>query len=108
MRLAGPFLDDYPSAIPEAHSHKHGHTSSRGVPSRSIALADLAGVGPRCYPIIQRPGPAFGRPEDKLRPVPMVGTGPRPPVPCEGRSELATLSVVTPEWIEKRLAALPD
>ena len=24
------------------------------------------------------------------------------------RSELATLSGVTPEWIEKRLAALPD
>lgn len=27
---------------------------------------------------------------------------------AEARSELATLSGVTPEWIEKRLAALPD
>jgi hypothetical protein len=27
---------------------------------------------------------------------------------AEARSELMTLSGVTPEWIEKRLAALPD
>jgi hypothetical protein len=51
-------------------------------PPRSIALADLAGDGPRCYPVRPAPGPAFGRPEDKLRPLPMVGIGPGPPVPC--------------------------